>query len=50
MRWNSFFFLNSELTNEGGNTRIKLKSIKTPPSNKMLEFFDDDLLKLIEKN
>ena len=50
MQWKTYFYLNPlELHEEQGKSGIQMKSLKTPPSNKMLDTFYEELFKLIEK-
>ena len=40
IRWETFFFLNPRLIHDEENNPILLKSLNTPPSNKMLDSFE----------
>ena len=46
-RYNIYIYLIEHY--KGGISGIKRKSIKTPPSNEILEYFEHDLFKLIKK-
>ena len=50
LRWKTYFFLNlSDLPSYQGKEVFNLKTQKTPPSNKLLDPFENDLFQLIWK-
>ena len=50
MRWKAFYFEHSETHNNSKNIYYGLTSDKTPPPMKLLELFEKDLFKIVEKN
>ena len=49
MRWKAFYFEQSDTHNNPKNIYYGLTSDKTPPSMKLLELFEKDLFKMVEK-
>ena len=49
MRWKAFYFEQSYTHNNSKNTYYGLTSDKTPPPIKLLELFEKDLFKIVEK-
>ena len=49
IRWKAFYFEQSYSHNNSKNIYCGLRSDKTPPPMKLLELFEKDLLKIVEK-
>ena len=49
MRWKAFYFEQSDTHNNSKNIYYGLTSDKTPPPMKLLELFEKDLFKIVEK-
>ena len=49
MRWKVFYFEQSDTHNNSKNIYYGLTSDKTPPPTKLLELFERDLFKMVEK-
>ena len=49
MRWKAFCFEQNDTGKNSKNTYYGLASVKTPPPMKLLELFEEDLFKIVEK-